>query len=1002
MKRFLGKFNELFQHGVIFYGVAAVLLITAMMNYVLSQQSVAAKKTYDLTDRSPNNSLKLTTSIVGSWAMPSGYGGAQSFAINGSHYIVIATPSGGNDNNTGYNKILLIDRSSKKNVSSSYSNPQHKVGHGNGATWDSEAEELLVVHNTNVYRFNSKYKYIGTKSTLNASGTALSASGIAYDNLNKQYWTSAGGVIRKINKSSWAASNIVETTHDQVNQDLGYYHGFVYRPLWEAKGSYTSNGKTYSGKYSKNDGVLFQFADDGTFTGSFYTHSPSCELESVAFAGSTPDMYLLFNNCKNGVHDTTNPRYFTIAKVSDAAQLKKMYHRFTVKYDANGGSGAPKSYTTHVGIKSTLSSAKPTREYYDFLGWSTNKAATAKQYAAGAKFIRKTSTINTSKAAVTEPDVTLYAVWKEQSYTVNYNANGGSGAPESQTLGRTKDATIPSKVPTRTNYKFLGWSKNKNATAADYHPSGKYTERTTVTLYAVWQAETYRVSYNANGGSGAPSAQTANVTSNIAISTTKPTRTYYDFLGWSTTAGGKAEYQPGDTYTGRSNITLYAVWSVQYYTITFNANGGSNAPTAIKKAKTVASVVIPTTKPIRSGFIFRGWAESASATKAEYIVGDNYTKRSNVTLYAVWEASAPVPDLVEVIYDANGGSGAPASTSGTTGSIVLTDKTPTRDGYKFLGWAESETATVAKYQPGDKVAFTKDTVLYAVWVKSTITLSYDANGGSGAPASHSGAVGEIRISTVVPTRSGYSFDGWSVDPDESVSYRPGDLYRGTVSRKLYAVWSEQTVKIHYKLRGGTSAPTEQAVATRRRVTLPTSRPTRKAHYFRGWSLDEEAHSVDYDPGDTIYVSTSDITLYAVWGAAYYVISFDVNGGSDDKFDDLIGMGSDVTIYKDEPTWAGYSFKGWDEDPEATTAEYQAGDEIGSETNLTLYAVWERNEDEIYDGTDNNPIDDYDADIEDRPAQNPKTEDVNIYDYMPMTAFAFIIAGTLVSRFGRRR
>ena len=1000
MKRFLGKFNELFQHGVIFYGVAAVLLLTAMVNYVSSQQSVAAKKTYDLTDRKPSNSLLLATTDVGTWKMPSGFTSAQSFAINGSHYVVILTPTGGNDDNKEYNKIAVINRSNNKDVSSSFGNPKYKMGHANGATWDSAASELLVTNRDSIYRFNKDYKYIGKKSTLNSNGTILNASGIAYDNLNGQYWTSSTYKIRRINKASWQATNVVEATHSQINQDLAYYHGFVYRPLWEAKGTYVDgDNNRKSGNFDLNNGVIIQFDDSGVFAGSFYTTSPSCEIESVAFAGDMPDMYILYNNCRNKKREKG---YYTISKVSNATQLKKMYHRFTVKYNANGGSGAPKSYTTHVGIQSTLSSAKPTREYYDFLGWSTDKAATAKQYAAGAKFIRKTSTINTAKAAVTEPDVTLYAVWKEQSYTVNYNANGGSGAPESQTLGRTKDATISSKVPTRTNYKFLGWSKNKNATAADYHPSGKYTERTTATLYAVWQAETYRVSYNANGGSGAPSAQTANVTSNIAISTTKPTRTYYDFLGWSTTAGGKAEYQPGDTYTGRNNITLYAVWSVQYYTITFNANGGSNAPTAIKKAKTVASVVIPTTKPIRSGFIFRGWAESASATKAEYIVGDNYTKRSNVTLYAVWEASAPVPNLVEVIYDANGGSGAPASTSGTTGSIVLTDKTPTRDGYKFLGWAESETATAAKYQPGDKVAFTKDTVLYAVWAKSTITLSYDANGGSGAPASHSGAVGEIRISTVVPTRSGYSFDGWSIDPDESVSYRPGDLYRGTVSRKLYAIWSEQTVKIHYKLRGGTSVPTEQAVATRRRVTLPTSKPSRKAHYFRGWSLDEEAHSVDYDPGDTIYVSTSDITLYAVWGAAYYVISFDVNGGSDDKFDDLIGMGSDVTIYKDEPTWAGYSFKGWDEDPEATTAEYQAGDEIGSETNLTLYAVWERNEDEIYDGVDGDDSEDYDMDVEDQPAQNPKTEDVNIYDYMPMTAFAFIIAGALVSRFGRRR
>lgn len=965
---------------IVFCGVAAVFLLTMLFNFVLARQKAsAAAKVYEteLYDRAPGNSLALDTTFIKSWKLPANYTSAQSFAMNDNDFVIIAAPSGGNKNGGGLNKVIAIDRSSKKTREVA----SHDMGHGNGATWDNKRNQLLVVDGKNVYRFDSNYKYIDTKSTLNSSGDAVSTSGIAYDNLHDQYWTSIGTkeystAIRKVDKNSWVSKTMVKENHTQVNQDLAYYHGYAYRILW------TGNTTNYSGKngnFAVNSGVIMQFGDDGTFTGSYYTPNVSCELESAAFAGG--EMYLLYNNC-----DSDGKRkdgYYAIAKVDDETQLKTMYHSFNVKYDANGGTDAPASYKTHVGISSKLSTSKPTRANYTFLGWSTSKTATKAKYAAGATYLRKYSTIDvkgsTSKP-VAEDDVTLYAVWKEQTYTVNYNANGGTGAPTAQTIGKTKDATIPSSVPTRTNYKFLGWSTSKTATTASYYPSGKYTGRADVTLYAVWAADAYRVSYNATGGTGAPAAQTSALTENLTISNTVPTRTYFDFLGWSTSAGGPVAYHPGDTYTGRANMTLYAVWSAQLYTISFDANGGTGAPTAMKVARIVSSVPIPATKPTRSGYIFRGWATSASATTADYNIGDNYTNRSDVTLYAVWEDNSSTPvTTIQINYDANGGTNAPETTVAEPGNITLSSSAPKRDGYTFLGWATSADATEAAYQPGDSAQFSSDTLLYAVWAKGMVTLSYDANGGTNAPEAHSGAIGEITIAATVPTREGYIFDGWAIDASESASYQPGDLYRGSVSRKLYAVWTEQNLKIEYHLRGGSNGPVDQSVAPKRRATISDTQPTRRAHYFRGWSRDEEATSVDYDPGDSIYVSTSSISLYAVWGASYYTISFDVNGGSDDSFDDLVGEGGDVVIYEQEPTWDGYTFKGWDEDPEATTASYQPGDTIGSETDITLYAVWEQ--EATGEDTDGSKDDPYDSDYYDESGEaspegseskNPKT------------------------------
>lgn len=149
------------------------------------------------------------------------------------------------------------------------------------------------------------------------------------------------------------------------------------------------------------------------------------------------------------------------------------------------------------------------------------------------------------------------------SYKVGYNANGGSGAPSQQTKWHGTNLTLSTTKPTRTGYTFKGWATSASGSVA-YASGASYIANAAVTLYAVWQAVTYKVTYNANGGSGAPGQQTKTYGVTLKLSATKPTRTNYNFKGWSKTANGVVAYAAGANYTANAAITLYAVWELAY------------------------------------------------------------------------------------------------------------------------------------------------------------------------------------------------------------------------------------------------------------------------------------------------------------------------------------------------------------------------------------------------------------------------------------------------------
>lgn len=229
---------------------------------------------------------------------------------------------------------------------------------------------------------------------------------------------------------------------------------------------------------------------------------------------------------------------------------------YSVTYDANGGSNPPGSQTKWYGEQLKLSVNQPSREGYTFEGWATSSTGDV-AYNAGDMY--------TGNKALT-----LYAVWERIKYQINYDANGGTGAPDMQIKEWGINLTLSATTPTYTGYNFKGWNTKKDGTGTTYAAGATYTANAEATLYAQWQEKTYTVKYDANGGSNPPAQQTKKYFTDLKLSTAKPSKDKYNFVGWSKARNtGEAtpsdvDYHPGDLYKTNANITLYALWTLAY------------------------------------------------------------------------------------------------------------------------------------------------------------------------------------------------------------------------------------------------------------------------------------------------------------------------------------------------------------------------------------------------------------------------------------------------------
>ncbi|HIU03075.1 MAG TPA: InlB B-repeat-containing protein [Candidatus Onthocola gallistercoris] len=274
------------------------------------------------------------------------------------------------------------------------------------------------------------------------------------------------------------------------------------------------------------------------------------------------------------------------------------------------------------------------------------------------------------------------------SYTYSFNLSGGSGGPASQTKQYGVNFVFPTTVPTRAGHTFLGWANSDVNNGTIYKPGqtvGGLPDQN-IEWWAQWQRWTYKISYNANGGSGAPVAQTQTWQQAMKISSTIPTRTGYTFKGWSDSASGTAKWQPGGSYIWDANITLYAVWQINQYTLTVNPAGGIwNGSTQSQSFKQNYNSTKTISDPTRTGYTFKQWSLTGAGSLTSGTGTSGITFRygaGNATLTATWQINS-----YTVTFNASANGGSPDTPRKVNyGSQVGALPTPTKPYYKFVGW----------------------------------------------------------------------------------------------------------------------------------------------------------------------------------------------------------------------------------------------------------------------------------------------------------------------------
>ena len=325
--------------------------------------------------------------------------------------------------------------------------------------------------------------------------------------------------------------------------------------------------------------------------------------------------------------------------------------------------------------------------------------------------------------------LTASATKTAHKYTVAYYANGGSGSTASSSHVYGTSKALTANGFTRTGYTFKGWATSSGSSTVTYSNKQSVLNLSsvngdTVKLYAVWQAITYTVKYNANGGSGSRSTSYG-YTDTVSLSGSGFSRNGYSFQGWSKTTTGSVLTAPVSklSSTNGATVNLYAIWKANTYTVKYSANGGSGT-TASSTHTYGVSKALTANAFTRTGYTFKNWTYNGTAYANKQSVL-NLSTGSTVTMTAQWDEHK-----YTIAYNANGGSGTMANTTNCyyDNTYTLRSNAFTKTGYTFQGWAKS--ASGAKvYDNGESVSKLTATnggtvTLYAVWQPKTYIVNY--------------------------------------------------------------------------------------------------------------------------------------------------------------------------------------------------------------------------------------------------------------------------------------
>jgi len=592
--------------------------------------------------------------------------------------------------------------------------------------------------------------------------------------------------------------------------------------------------------------------------------------------------------------------WFTDPTVGDAvtaedlltiATLHTLYahwsvNQYTITFDSDGGS--PVAALTQDWGTSIYPPAEPTKGGYTFSAWSP--------------------VLPPSMPAENHTHTAIWRANTDTGYTVEHYLQDVSGS--GYTLQDTENLTGETgETVSAADKNYTGFAEN--LTHPNSHITAPIAADGSLILCRYYDRNLFTVSFNANGG--AAISDITDVRWEAAIDKpADPTRTGYSFLGWYQDASLTNPWDfASDTVTEAT--TLYATWSVNEYTITFDSNGGS--PVAAITQDYGTAVTTPA-NPTRTGYTFSKWDPALPSTMPA----------ENRTHTAIWNANINTAYTVEhYLQDVSGSGYALQETESLTGTTGSTANATVKS---YTGFVEN-TGHDSRIASG-QIAGDGSLLLRRYYDRILFTVSFNANGGTAVSPITDVRYEATTGAPAAPTKTGYSFGGWYKEDTKINAWDfTSDIV--TAATTLYAKWNPNTntpyTVEHYQQNVSGSGYTWKEKDTLTGTTGATV--TAEPKSYPGFTVNGIA-SGEIDRNGRLL-------LQLFYDRDLFTVSFNSQGGSEVSGITDVRFGAPISAPA-APTKTGYSFGGWYKDEALSDAWNFTSDKVFAET--TLHAKWD--------------------------------------------------------------
>lgn len=574
-----------------------------------------------------------------------------------------------------------------------------------------------------------------------------------------------------------------------------------------------------------------------------------------------------FNGWYENNNKVINGTWYRTSNVSLVA--KWTANTYNISYDLKGGNlytNKPSTYKTD----SVVEIGNPSKTGYEFIGWSVN--GSSKKY--------KDYVINN-----TYGDISLVANFEANTYSVTLDSNGGECKDDLLTVTYNKSYVLP--IPTKMGYKFEGWY-NGSAKVE----SGIWTRTSNLDLKAKWSIANYTITYNLNDGVNNQNNPNSYTIETDTIKLLDASKKGYTFIGWTsdeiTVPSKNVVIEKGTT----GNVKYTANFTANKYNVTLDVNGGNNLEKNDLEVIYCNSYTLP--KPEKNGYEFKGWYNEDNE-----LINDGLWKTDlDVELVAKWEIIT-----YKINYVLNGGVNSNQNLQSYNYEYSdISIYNPTKTGYIFNGWmVNGEHELVSEYVINHNSL--GDITLEAVFTANTYNLTLDVNSGNSLEKDEFKINYDEKFSLEVPTRTGYTFDGWY----NGSSKVENGTWKYLEDVTLKAKWNIINYTITYNLDDGVNNSNNVSKYTYESDDIIISEPTKVGYTFLGWSYDDVI--VPVKEVVISHNSTGDIELNANFQVNTYYITYDVNGGNE-LDQNVVGIVYDTNFSLIIPTKDGYEFDGW--------------------------------------------------------------------------------------------